>query len=80
MTIEEFLGTAQQFWRPVSASTLLPGLDVQVAATVAAVLIALLIGLVIRSRVRVSRLNQTPDRYSTCVQYSTGRAIWSLPR
>lgn len=53
MTIEDMLDAAQQFWRTVSASALLPGLDVQVAATVAAVLVALLIGLVIRSRVRV---------------------------
>ena len=53
MTIEELLDTAQQFWRTASASTLIPGLEVQVAATVAAVLVALLIGLVIRSRVRV---------------------------
>ena len=53
MTIEDMLDAAQQFWRTVSASALLRGLDVQVAATVAAVLVALLIGLVIRSRVRV---------------------------
>ena len=53
MTIEDMLDASQQFWRTVSASTLLPGLDVQVAATIIAVLVALLIGLVIRSRVRV---------------------------
>ena len=53
MTLEDMLDAAQQFWRTVSASTLIPGLDVQVAATIAAVLVALLIGLVIRSRVRV---------------------------
>ena len=52
MTIEELLDSTQQFWRTVSASTLIPGLGVQVAATVAAVLVALLIGLVVRSRVR----------------------------
>ena len=50
MTIEELLATAQQFWRTIRASILIPGLEVQVAATVAAVLVALLIGLVIRSR------------------------------
>ena len=53
MTIEDMLDAVQQFWRTASASTLLPGLDVQVAATIAAVLVALLIGLVIQSRVRV---------------------------
>lgn len=53
MTIEDMLDAAQQFWMTASASTLLPGLDVQVAATIAAVLVALLIGLVIQSRVRV---------------------------
>ena len=50
MTIEDMLDAVQQFWRTVRASILIPGLDVQVAATVAAVLVALLIGLVIRSR------------------------------
>ena len=53
MTIEDMLDAAQQFWRTVSASTLLLGLNVQVAATIVAVLVALLIGLVIQSRVRV---------------------------
>ena len=53
MTIEDMLDAAQQFWMTVSASTLLLGLNVQVAATIAAVLVALLIGLVIQSRVRV---------------------------
>lgn len=53
MTIEDMLDAAQQFWRTVSASTLLPGLNVQVAATIVAVLVALLIGLVIQSRARV---------------------------
>ena len=53
MTIEGMLDAVQQFWRTVRASILIPGLEVQVAATVAAVLVALLIGLVIRSRVRV---------------------------
>ena len=52
MTIEELLDAAQQFWRTVRASTLIPGLEIQVAATAAAVLVALLIGLVIRRRVR----------------------------
>ena len=50
MTIEDMLDAVQQFWRTVRASILIPGLEVQVAATVAAVLVALLIGLVIRSR------------------------------
>ena len=53
MTIEDMLDAVQQFWRTVRVSILIPGLEVQVAATVAAVLVALLIGLVIRSRVRV---------------------------
>ena len=53
MTIEDMLDAAQQFWRTVSASTLLPGLNVQVVATIAAVLVALLIGLVLRRQVRV---------------------------
>ena len=53
MTIEELIDAAQQFWRTASASTLIPGLEIQVAATVAAVLVALLIGLVIRRRIRV---------------------------
>ena len=53
MTIEELLDAAQRFWGPVNASTLILGLEVQVAATVAAVLVALLIGLVIRKRGRV---------------------------
>lgn len=77
MTIEEFLGTAQQFWRPVSASTLLPGLDVQVAATVAAVLIALLIGLVIRSRVRVfeTEPNAGPLLYLRTILHRTRNLV-----
>lgn len=53
MTTEDMLDAVQQFWGTVSASTLLIGLNVQVAATIAAVLVALLIGLVIQSRVRV---------------------------
>ncbi|MCE2450448.1 MAG: mechanosensitive ion channel, partial [Candidatus Latescibacteria bacterium] len=56
MTIEDMLDAAQQFWRTVSASTLLPGLNVQVAATIVAVLVALLIGLVIRSRPKAGPL------------------------
>ena len=36
MTIEDMLDAAQQFWRTVRASILIPGLEVQVAATVAA--------------------------------------------
>ena len=59
MTIEELLDAAQQFWRTARASILIPGLEVQVAATVAAVLVALLIGLVIRSRVRVFKAEPT---------------------
>ena len=50
MTIEDMLDAAQQFWRTVRASILIPGLEIQVAATGAAVLVALLIGLIIRSR------------------------------
>ncbi len=53
MTTEDMLDAVQQFWGTVSASTLLPGLNVQVAATIVAVLVALLIGLVVQSRVRV---------------------------
>ncbi len=73
MTIEEFLGTAQQFWRTVSASTLLPGLEVQVAA----VLIALLIGLVIRSRVRVfeTEPNAGPLLYLRTMLYRTRNLV-----
>ena len=59
MTIEGMLDAAQQFWRTVRASILIPGLEVQVAATVAAVLVALLIGLVIRRRVRVFETEPT---------------------
>ena len=59
MTIEDMLDAVQQFWRTVRASILIPGLEIQVAATVAAVLVALLIGLVIRSRVRVFKAEPT---------------------
>ena len=59
MTIEGMLDAAQQFWRTVRASILIPGLEVQVAATGAAVLVALLIGLVIRRRVRVFETEPT---------------------
>ena len=44
MTIEELLDAAQQFWGTISVSTLIPGLEVQIAATVASVLVALLVG------------------------------------
>ncbi len=77
MTIEEFLDGAQQFWRTVSASTLIPGLEVQVAATVAAVFIALLIGLVIRSRVRVfeAEPNAGPLLYLRTMLYRTRNLV-----
>ena len=77
MTIEDMLDAAQQFWRTVSASTLLPGLDVQVAATVAAVLVALLIGLVIRSRVRVfeAEPNAGPLLYLRTMLYRTRNLV-----
>ena len=77
MTIEDLLGTVQQFWRTVSASALLPGLDVQVAAIVAAVLVALLIGLVIRSRARVfeAEPNAGPLLYLRTMLYRTRNLV-----
>ena len=77
MTIEDMLDAAQQFWRTVSASALLPGLDVQVAATIAAVLVALLIGLVIRSRVRVfeAEPNAGPLLYLRTMLYRTRNLV-----
>ncbi len=77
MTIEEFFTTAQQFWQTVSTSTLIPGLDVQVAATVAAVLVAFLIGLVIRSRVRVfaAEPNAGPLLYLRTMLYRTRNLV-----
>ncbi len=78
MTTEEFLDSAQQFWRTVSASTLIPGLDVQVAATIVAVLVALLIGLVIRSRVRVfaAEPNAGPLLYLRTMLYRTRNLVF----
>lgn len=77
MTIEDMLDAAQQFWRTASASALLPGLDVQVTATVAAVLVALLIGLVIRSRVRVfeAEPNAGPLLYLRTMLYRTRNLV-----
>ena len=77
MTIEDMLDAAQQFWRTVSASALLPGLDVQVTATIAAVLVALLIGLVIRSRVRVfeAEPNAGPLLYLRTMLYRTRNLV-----
>ena len=77
MTIEDMLDAAQQFWQTISASTLLPGLDIQVAATIAAVLVALLIGLVIQSRVRVfeAEPNAGPLLYLRTMLYRTRNLV-----
>ena len=77
MTIEELLDAAQQFWRTVRASTLIPGLEIQVAATAAAILVALLIGLVIRKRVRVfeTEPNAGPLLYLRRMLYRTRNLI-----
>ena len=77
MTIEELIDAAQQFWRTVRASTLIPGLEIQVAATAAAVLVALLIGLVIRKRVRVfeTEPNAGPLLYLRRMLYRTRNLI-----
>ena len=77
MTIEELLDAAQQFWRTVRASTLIPGLEIQVAATAAAILVALLIGLVIRKRVRVfeTEPNAGPLLYLRKMLYRTRNLI-----
>ena len=77
MTIEDMLDAAQQFWRTVSASALLPGLNVQVAATIVAVLVALLIGLVIQSRVRIfeAEPNAGPLLYLRTMLYRTRNLV-----
>ena len=77
MTIEELIDAAQQFWRTVRASTLIPGLEIQVAATAAAVPVALLIGLVIRRRVRVfeTEPNAGPLLYLRRMLYRTRNLI-----
>ena len=76
MTIEDILDAAQQFWRTVRASILIPGLEVQVAATVAAVLVALLIGLVIRSRgVFKDEPNAGPLLYLRTMLYRTRNLV-----
>ena len=77
MTIEELIDAAQQFWRTVRASTLIPGLEIQVAATAAAVPVALLIGFVIRKRVRVfgAEPNAGPLLYLRRMLYRTRNLI-----
>ena len=77
MTIEELLDAAQQFWGTVSVSTLIPGLEVQIAATVGAVLIALLISLVIRKRVRVFKAepNAGPLLHLRTILYRTRNLV-----